>query len=235
MTRKLFSAIAASLLLALLQIAHAYTPTDQYQRLEVSGFTVLINPAVLQHPDDAEQALIELRQQIANIQRIVPDAPVAKLKTVRIWLEWDALKNGGAEFHPSAEWLSANGYNPEKAGNIEISNTRNFVNWSRADQPWMLMHELAHAYHFTVLGEDYPAILSAFDNVQRNNLYESVDYIHGGKRKAYALTNFKEYFAETTEAYFGKNDFFPFTRDQLQSYDPAGYQLMEKVWGKPKA
>ncbi len=46
----------------------------------------------------------------------------------------------------------------------------------------------------------------------------------------------QEYFSELTEAYFGKNDFFPFTRDELKQHDPAGFALMEEAWGvKPAA
>lgn len=40
-----------------------------------------------------------------------------------------------------------------------------------------------------------------------------------------------EYFAETTEAYFTRNDFFPFNRAELQSHDPEMLQLLEKLWG----
>jgi hypothetical protein len=47
-------------------------------------------------------------------------------------------------------------------------------------------------------------------------------------------TNYKEYFAELTEAYFGKNDFFPFERADLKKYDPTGYKLMQDVWGQPR-
>ena len=43
-----------------------------------------------------------------------------------------------------------------------------------------------------------------------------------------------QYFADLTEAYFGKNDFFPFNREDLKKYDPTGYQLMKTVWGQPR-
>ena len=49
----------------------------------------------------------------------------------------------------------------------------------------------------------------------------------------YALTNAKEYFAELSEAYFGRNDFYPFTRKELEKHDPAGYRLMRETWGNP--
>ena len=58
-----------------------------------------------------------------------------------------------------------------------------------------------------------------------------MDYISRGKKKAYAATNPAEYFAELSEAYFGTNDFAPFTRAELEKHDPVGFALMRKAWG----
>ena len=41
-------------------------------------------------------------------------------------------------------------------------------------------------------------------------------------------------FAELSEAYFGRNDFYPFTRKELEKHDPAGYRLMRETWGDPR-
>ena len=49
---------------------------------------------------------------------------------------------------------------------------------------------------------------------------------------AYAMTNAKEYFAECTEAYFSKNDFFPFTRVELEAHDPEVCTLLARLWGR---
>ena len=98
----------------------------------------------------------------------------------------------------------------------------------------MVLHEMAHAYHHLVLGDDFKAIEAAYRHAVDAKLYESVPYCGGGKQKAYALTNSKEYFAELSEAYFGRNDFYPFVRSDLKKHDPQGYQLMEQVWGKPR-
>ena len=38
--------------------------------------------------------------------------------------------------------------------------------------------------------------------------------------RAYALTTPQEYFAEGTEAFFGRNDFFPYDRAELRRHDP---------------
>jgi hypothetical protein len=117
---------------------------------------------------------------------------------------------------------------------VEVSNARNFVDWSRKEQPFAALHELAHAYHFHVIGYDEPAVLQAYQHARENGLYPSVKFITGSEKPGYAATNPQEYLAELSEAYFGKNDFYPFTRDELQEYDPVGYHLMQQAWGTPR-
>jgi len=39
-----------------------------------------------------------------------------------------------------------------------------------------------------------------------------------------------EYFAEMTEAYWGKNDYFPFVRSELLDFDEKAYQMVETAW-----
>ena len=41
----------------------------------------------------------------------------------------------------------------------------------------------------------------------------------------------KEYFAECTEAYFARNDFYPFTREELKKHDQKIHDLMGNLWG----
>ena len=211
-----------------------YTPTSHYQTNLVRGFTVLVNPAVLTHTADTEAFRAELDRQLADIHRVLPKGKLTALLPVRIWVEWEKKPNGAAEYHPSADWLRNNGYNPDKAGGVEISNVRNFVAWSRDAQPAMLLHEMAHAYMFRFVqppSPRYDALRKAFDNAVETGIYDAVDYIGGGKKKAYALTDINEYFAELTEAYFLKNDFYPFTRDDLKTHDPHGHTILTTIWG----
>ena len=35
-------------------------------------------------------------------------------------------------------------------------------------------------------------------------------------------------------AILGKNDFFPFTREELKTHDPTMFDLLEKQWGLPR-
>lgn len=210
-----------------------FTPTSAYKKELTGGFAVLINPEVLRHKEEAAAMRQELELQIKRIARIVPDKPMRALQKVRIWVEWEQTKKGAA-FHPSATWLKDHGYNPDKAEGIELSNTRNFIRSSRAEQPYLVLHELSHAYHYLVLGDNHAGIKAAYNQAVGSKLYESVPYIDGSKQRAYALTDAYEYYAELSEAYFGKNDYYPFTRSELEKHDPVGYQLMEKTWGKPR-
>jgi predicted esterase len=45
------------------------------------------------------------------------------------------------------------------------------------------------------------------------------------------LTNAQEFFAELSESYFGRNDFFPFDREELERHDPESARLVRGLWG----
>jgi hypothetical protein len=206
------------------------TPLEAYARSNVHGFEVLVAPAVLAHPDDAARARAELDRQLSAIAATVPAPHLDSLRRTRIWVEWDARPEGAAEFHVSADWLRANGYLAEKLAGVEIGNARNFVAWSRQDQPWMLLHELAHARLHAAPALQAEAA-AALDAARAAGLYASVPDVHGRPRAAYALTDAHEYFAELSEAWFGRNDFFPYARAELKAYDPRGAALMQAAWG----
>ena len=138
----------------------------------------------------------------------------------------------GMCFHPSAEWLSSAGFEPERAGTVEICNADDYLQW-RAEQPMMVLHEMAHAYH-CVIGFDRADVRAAFAQALGAGRYERVHHAlrdPGATERAYALTNEREYFAELTEAWFGRNDMEPFTRAQLLEFDPRGAALVERLWG----
>ena len=47
------------------------------------------------------------------------------------------------------------------------------------------------------------------------------------------MTNAKEYFAECSEAFFSRNDFFPFTHEELAQHDPEMFKLLQRLWNQP--
>lgn len=227
-----------SLVLMMISLnSKAQLSVNGYTNYNFSGFDVLVennafsvNSALTNTAIDLLQAnLLEISQ--FNIDQTKMDA----LKAVPIFMDWNTT-TGAAQYHPSEAWLIANGYIPEKAMCVEISNITNFINWTNQNQPYMVLHELAHAYHHRVLNFNNAIITSAFNNATTNNLYTNVSYHAGGgsyinQPTAYALTNEKEYFSEITEAYFGLNDYFPFNYNDLSSYDIVGFNAAVSVWG----
>lgn len=213
----------------------SFDPTSAYTREHIEGFTVLVNPKVLSHKKEYIEVRRELGSQLKKIVHVMPEKPLGALMKVRVWVEWENGDKEAPVFHSSAMWLEEHGYNPDKASGIELSNTRKFIEWSLAEQPWLLLHELSHAYYYLVLGEGHKGVEGAYHKAVDQGLYECVSDINGNKTNAYALNNEREYYAELSEAYFGKNDFYPFTRSDLAKHDPVGYQLMEETWGKPRA
>ena len=83
-----------------------------------------------------------------------------------------------------------------------------------------------------VLSFDNEEVMKAFNAAKDAGIYEKVLLYTGKHVQHYGLNNHKEYFAESTEAYFGVNDFYPFVRAELKEHDPKMFNLMETVWGK---
>ena len=219
--------IAAMILLP--AAAWAYEPTSNYTVQTVEGWKVYVNNTLLAGEKAlGAQCLRLLEDHLYRVGRVVPAGPLKELKKVPVWLELKG-QGAGACYHPSRRWLEGHDHNPEKAKSVEISNARNFLAWSH-QQPWMMLHELAHAYHHQVLGHGQKDIRQAFGNAVKKKTYEAVLHCNGSTVKHYALSNDQEYIAEMTECFFGTNDFYPFVRAELQQCDPGMYAVLKELW-----
>jgi len=210
-----------------------FEPTDRYEVRKVEGWTVLVNREFLEgRPGLAARTLDLLRSQLFQVAYKVPAESVERLRTVRIWVEEREPHTPCMAYHPGAGWLRDHGMNPEKARCVEVANARNFLRWTQ-DQPWMVLHELSHAYHHQFLDRGYenPEVLAAFRRATAAKIYASVLHYDGKEVRAYAETNPMEYFAEASEAFFGANDFYPFVRAELRRHDPATDALLGRLWG----
>jgi hypothetical protein len=236
--RTVTALVVLLLLLTVLRAAEAPTkldcePTSHYDRRKMQGWQVFVNRRLLEDEKKlGSQALELLRVKLYDINRAVPASALQKLHAIPIWLELNDKGVRCACFHPSKAWLSANGYNPEKAGAVEIGDAATFLKWTH-EQPSMVLHELAHAYHYLYLGGyDNPQIAAAYRRVVESKSYESVLYFNGRMKRAYVLNNPQEYFAELTEAWFGSNDFYPFVRAEVLKHDPEMAKLLTQLWGE---
>ncbi len=202
-----------------------------YPLQNVEGWSVRVSDALLaEHPDQTKRALELLAEQLRQVKKVLPAEPLAFAMTVPIWLspEYDGVRPTG-EYHPGARWLKDQGRHPELHQCIEFTNTAIFEREIKR-MPMMVLHELAHAYHDQVCGYDHQEIQQAYDAVVASGIYNAVLRGNGKTEKAYAMSTVMEYFAETTEAYFGVNDFFPFTNAELQRHDLRMHKLLTKIW-----
>ncbi len=208
-----------------------YPPTGDYEARQIEGWRVLVHEGFPRdQPALCDETLMLLRFQLYQVTRVVPEPALAKLRQVTLWVEQAEPHHPCMAYHPHAGWLRDHGMNPDKARCVEIANARNFLTWTR-QQPWMVLHELAHAYHDQFLGGyGNPELVAAFERAAREKTYESVLHIGGSTQRAYAATNPMEYFAEATEAFFGTNDFYPFVRAELREHDPQMDDLLERLW-----
>ncbi len=224
---------------AQVEVTPPTTTRVERETRDISGWQVHIAKKLLEtEAEDTAKALDGLQKMLDEIVRDVPAAAVAELKKVPLYFSQSYQEGRSrAEFHPGAEWLLDNGRDPAMAQAIEFSGVHDFEAEMRR-MPNFALHELAHAFHFRVLpdGFNHSEIKAAFRRAKQNGLYDRVERSLGNGKpntfeRAYAMTNAMEYFAETTEAYFSRNDFFPFTREELLKHGPEMHALLEKLWG----
>ncbi len=215
------------------ETAPKFAPTEDYAIESLHGWPVRVQREFArQQPKLYEQALAHLRHQLYQIEHRLPQPAIDRLKQVTIWLEENEPHHPCAVYHPDAGWLRDHDMNPDKARCVEISNVKNFLSWT-TDQPWMVLHEMAHAYHDQFLegGHGNAQVAEVFQAALAGEKYSAVQRLNGKVEKAYAASNPMEYFAESTEAFFGTNDFYPYVRSELREYDPRMYELLDKLWG----
>lgn len=207
-----------------------YDPVEK----EVEGWKIKVDPQLLakEHEEVATRAFTALANHLQRVKYIVPKDRCEQLQKLPIWIELQGnLKN--MQYHPDRGWLLANKHDPRLVKHVHIPQAKELFDphmWAK--HPYVVLHELAHAYHDQVLSFDHAEVQAAYDSAKEKKLYEEVLLYTGKKVKHYGLTNHKEYFAESTEAYFGVNDFYPFVRAELKEHDPTMFTLLEKIWGQ---
>jgi hypothetical protein len=209
-----------------------YTAGDRpSETLQIEGFTVHLSPEWAERDPELKQRCLKiLSSSLARLAGVVPAPAWQKLRQVPIWLDYEDVQFINGAYLPSRLWLATHGMDPDKAKSVQF--TRNLATLI-ANQPNLVLHELAHAYHDLVLGESQPAIVAAYQQALASGLYNSVERNDGSRGRAYALKNHREFFAELSEAYFGRNDYYPYTREQLQAFDPESFKVIAEAWDRP--
>jgi hypothetical protein len=205
-----------------------------YNERNIEGWDVRIDDRLLtgNSTDLGARALKLLNSRLVAISTVVPEKALAKLRAVTIELDLDYGGLQSMQYHPDVDWLKENGYSEKLAKCVHIPEARDFLSpFENRRMPWVVLHELAHAYHDQVLGFEEPRVLAAWKKFRDSGKYKSVLTSPGNMREHYGITDQKEFFAEMTESYFGSNDFYPFVAGELKQAEPAIFALMAEIWG----
>jgi len=212
-------------------------PTARTER-QVEGWTVRVDRRLLAGPGAplGAKSLRFLEAKLSDIVAVVPADRLAKLRGVVIALDLTHGDLKSIQYHPSAEWLTGHGYAADLAKCVHIPRAADLpVRRNVNEQPWVMLHELAHAYHDQVLGFDDARVDAAYTNYKASGRGDATLLYDGRKVRHYALTNRMEFFAEMTEAYFGVNDFATFNRAELKRDEPDIEELLKHIWESPAA
>jgi len=201
----------------------------------IEGWAVRIDDRLLgeENKDRNLRILKSLESRLSGISAVVGEKEVRKLQEVPIILDESCGGLVPMQYHPSADWLEKNGYPRDLARCVHIPVADALIKPRQINvQPWVVLHELAHAYHDRFIGFEDERILKAFEKFKASGNGDRTLHVNGERVRHYALTDHKEFFAEMTEAYFGTNDFFPFNYGELKETEPEIHQLLLEIWGR---
>ena len=201
---------------------------------QIEGWTVHIDPQLLEgeYSEEGAGALKMLANHLQRIAILLPEEQLTRMQKLEIWIEHHHPTLGAMQYHPNPGWLKSHGHDPRLAKKVHITRAGALLDRGQlVKHPMVVLHELAHAYHDQVLGFDHPDIMAAYRQAKESGKYEKVLLYTGKKVRHYGMNDQKEYFSEGTEAYFGRNDFYPFVRAELAEFDPEFHDLLKKIWG----
>jgi len=215
--------------LSVASAASAYEPTSHYTVRNMSGWKVYVNNGLLgdgEHAEIGARAVEKMERDLAVIKTWVADRPLKELLKVPIWLEVDTTNGPHGRtptfhYHPGLDWLKKMDFHPGKHKCVEFSRAESYVR-SKERGIWIMMHELAHAYHDRVLGFDNPEIIAAHRKAIAGGKYPPNDWV--------IRANYKEYFAGVCTRYFESAE----ARKLLKERDPDVFKILVRAWGEPK-
>jgi len=202
---------------------------------DIEGWTVFVDPTLLEgeYSDLGREAIKMLANHLQRIKIFVPETQLKTMQTLEIWLERHHPTLGAMQYHPGARWLRDNGHDPRLLNKVHLPRAASLLSRQQIlKHPAVILHELAHSYHDQVLGFEHTEVKQAYDRAMAAGKYQEVLLYTGRTVKHYGTTNEKEFFAEATEAYFYRNDFYPFVAAELEIYDPFTFSVLEKIWGR---
>ena len=155
-----------------------YDPVER----NVEGWTIAVGPRLLdeKNKETADRAFTALANHLQRVKYIVPPDRVKTLQKLRIWLELENPKLSNMQYHPGRGWLVRHGHDPRLVKHVHIPRARALFDpkmWAK--HPYVVLHELAHAYHDQILSFENPDIIEAYRAMKEKGIYEKVQLYTG--------------------------------------------------------
>jgi len=200
----------------------------------IQGFTALVHQEVIDNNEkstDEKKPLEVLEMEFKIMTRILNPKSLQAVRNLLFWVEWDDAEgrqhNAVAVYYGGHQLaMLREGKHPLKANNITILRMKSLTaehQPKRDSGRCVLLHEVAHAVQFQLLGKDNPRIKAAYNQALERKLVD---------KNSYAGSSDAEFFAEMSCAYLDKLHYYPHSRDDLRKHDDYTYRLMEATWGK---
>ena len=213
-----------------------YAPTKQYDKRDIDGWTVYVNPQLVRQPGLCAAMVKILSYKLHVIDHFISEEGQKQLHQIPVWLEY-GRKGPYLRYCGDSGKLLRDGLNPDKLGAIEIGDPQRMMDWAMLQQSDVL-HQVALAYYDLHAKKDSELgrkITAAYEQAKKDGKYNSVLRFDGKHLPLPAMASEKEYFAELMESYFLVNDHYPFIRCELKDQDVTGYQLIAGLWqGNPR-
>ena len=212
-----------------------FAPTADYDKRDVDGWTVFINPQLAAQPGLCAAMLKILNYKLHVIDHFTAAEAHPQLHEIPVWLEY-GRKGPYVRYCGDHAQFGHEDLNPDKLGAIEVGDPQRMMDWAMLQQSDML-HQVALAYYDRHAPKDSPLrkkITAAYEQAKQGGKYQSVLRFDGQRLPLPAMASEKEYFAELMESYFLVNDHYPFIRCELKDQDPSGYAVIAGLWhGNP--
>ena len=205
-----------------------------YKKLDGFELELIVEKAL--YDADPELAIAAAKKLEANTLEalaLLPKHSRNSFSDIRYYIFiGDESRTGGR--HGGQWYFRESDSMPDRFDNsIVVRSAKDYLTRYKGARPVQTaVHELSHAYYYYNIKESYYQNKKAYESALEHRLYLNVKYKNGGiRKKAYALKNNREYFAEISKIYFAGSPYYPFNRQQLKDYDPQGYAVVESVWG----
>ena len=189
---------------------------DRFAIFNLEGWTVYINRDVQRkYPEQTAKTLKHLKWELYQVRLAAPAQALADMQQKNaIWIEYQEKVD--LSYHPGRSWLIDKGYtipkDPESLMSLSVATHLG----DSYRHPFVVFHEMAHGYdfHFIGKGKGYgnKEGQANYLRMMKEGKYEKVKLWDGRVVSHYARSNRMEYWAESSEAYFAVNDFYPFVR-----------------------